>query len=136
MPGGRAESKARLGLNGKTHTSQQVLGELQVRYQEKHCLYLLKLAHTNLLPNHTNFEEYMISYFVKTFSGTRREAVGKRGRGGNSFPLQPFSFPPRPSGLGFCETPAAFRSKWVRADFSIAHQTGNCKFLEAEREVC
>ena len=60
----------------------------------------------------------------------------KQGRGGNSLPLQPFSFPPRPSGLGFCETPQAFRSKKVRTLFSIGHQTGFCKFLEADREVC
>ena len=61
---------------------------------------------------------------------------GKRGRGGNSLPLQPLSFPPRPSGLGFCETPQAFLSKKVRAFSIIAHQTGFCKFLGTDREVC
>jgi len=63
---------------------------------------------------------------------------GTRGRGGNSFPLQPLSFPPRPSGrIGEgCETPQAFRSKWVRAVSIIAHQTGNVKFFCPDREVC
>src|SRR3989338_1316266 len=61
---------------------------------------------------------------------------GTRGRAGNSLPLQPLSFPPRPSGLGFCETPQAFRSKKVRAFSIIVHQTGFCKFLETDREVC
>jgi len=60
----------------------------------------------------------------------------KRGRGGNSLPLPPLSFPPRPSGLGLCETPQAFRSKKVRAFSIIAHQTGFCKFLEADNKTC
>ena len=61
-----------------------------------------------------------------------------RGRGGHSFSPHPFFCPPRPSGrLGEgCETPAAFRSKWVRADFSIGHQTGNCKFWEVDSKTC
>ena len=59
-----------------------------------------------------------------------------RGRGGHSLPLQPLSFPPRPSGLGFCETSAAFRSKKVRAFSIIVHHTGFCKFLEADKESC
>jgi hypothetical protein len=74
---------------------------------------------------------------MKFFSfNSPRNFFGKRGRGGNSLPLQPLSFPPRPSGLGFCETPQAFRSKKVRAFSIIVHQTGFCKFSEAERGVC
>ena len=63
---------------------------------------------------------------------------GTRGRGGSSFPLQPLSFPPRPSGRFWenCETPAAFRSKWVRAFLKIAHQTGFVKFLKVNGEAC
>ena len=49
-------------------------------------------------------------------------AAKKRGRGGNSFPPNPLSFPPRPSGLVSAAPQArhhsGFRSKKVRAAFS------------------
>jgi len=74
---------------------------------------------------------------MKNFSfNSPRNFFGKRGRDGNSFLLQPLSFPPRPSGLEFCETPQAFRSKKVRTFSIIVHQTGFCKFLETDKEVC
>jgi len=77
-----------------------------------------------------------VSYQKMDFSASPFRIFQKRGRRGNSFPPVPLSFPRRPSGLGFCETPAAFRSKWVRADLSIAHQTGNVKFFCDDKEVC
>jgi hypothetical protein len=61
--------------------------------------------------------------YFSHFLSRQRAKRGKRGRGGNSLPLQPLSFPPRPSGLGFCETPVAFRSKKVRAFSSIGHHS-------------
>ena len=64
----------------------------------------------------------MIQFIFKNLINAAK-FFGKRGRGGNSFPLQPLSFPPRPSGLGFCETPQAFLSKKVRAFSIIAHQS-------------
>jgi len=74
---------------------------------------------------------------MKIFSfNSPRNFFGKQGRGGHSLPPCPLSFPPRPSGLGFCETPQVFRSKKVRAFSIIAHQTGFCKFSEADEEVC
>ena len=79
----------------------------------------------------------MIMIMFQSFSRKSFSALW-RGRGGNSLPLQPPSFPPRPSGRieEGCETPQAFRSKWVRADFSIGHQKGNCKFLEVDSKTC
>ena len=56
-----------------------------------------------------------VSYQKIDFSASPFRIFQKRGRRGNSFPPVPLSFPRRPSGLGVCETPAAFRSKWVRA---------------------
>src|SRR3989344_5955182 len=79
----------------------------------------------------------VMGFFIKApIFLLRREATRKRGRGGNPLPFHPFPSPPRPSGLGLCETPVAFRSKWVRALFSIAHQTGFCKFLEVNSKAC
>ena len=88
----------------------------------------------------------MIQFIFKNLINAAK-FFGKRGRGGNSLPLQPLSFPPRPSGLGFCETPQVFRSrlrlsasvgqaKKVRAFSIIAHQTGFCKFLEVNSKAC
>jgi len=61
----------------------------------------------------------------------RRESEGGAGI---HFPHTPFFCPPRPSGLGFCETPAAFRSKWVRVLSIIGHHIElaaslGCSFL-------
>jgi hypothetical protein len=61
-----------------------------------------------------------------------------------NFLIQPLSFPPRSSGLGFCETPRVFRSRFrsetsdgqakkVRAFLSIVHQSNGVKF---ERTAC
>ena len=52
-----------------------------------------------------------------------------RGRGGNSFPIHPLSFQPRPSGqIGKgCKTPQAFCSKLVRAKFRISHKHKNTR---------
>jgi hypothetical protein len=58
---------------------------------------------------------------LKPFLAAGARSAESEGRGGNSLPLQSLSFPLRPSGLGFCETPAAFRSKKVRAFSIIAH---------------
>ena len=74
----------------------------------------------------------VIGFFIKApIFLLRREATGKRGRGGNSFSPHPFFFPPRRRKIG-----QDFFSKTVRALFSIDHQTGNCKFWRVDSKTC
>jgi len=80
--------------------------------------FLFKISRNKIIAK-TNIFRYDSLVFVFALVGAN---FRKRGRRGNSFPLQPLSFPLRPSGLGFFETPAAFRSKWVRAKVNMSAQ--------------
>jgi hypothetical protein len=74
-----------------------------------------------------------ISRAPENFFIFRREAATRTEArvGGNSLPLQSLSFPFCPSGLGFCETPQAFRSKKVRAFSIIGRQYKTIRLFES-----
>jgi len=76
----------------------------------------------------TNFFSYYLVVFVFAIVSAN---FRKRGRRGNSFPPVPLSFPRRPSGLGFCETPSGVSLK-ESSSFVVnilQHKTF-CKFAD------